>query len=425
MPEVNSREVPKWMEDEDIAAVVAGFAPRPTLAVEAGCDGVEVNAGQHSLVRQFLSGLTNQRGDEWGTDRLRFARDVLAAVRRGGRRRRVVGLRLSCDELAPWAGITPGAGARRSRPRSPSCVDYLVVVRGSIFSVEQTRPDFHEPPGFNLDAVPGRSAPPSPERVAVVRCRARSSTSARPSGRSPTACATRVEMTRAQIADPDLVAKLAAARPSASGPCIRCNQTCQVRDARNPIVTCVGEPTPATRRDGPRLVRPARPRRRRSLVVGGGPAGLECARVAAARGHGVRVVERGEPTSGGVARAVAGPGGCRSSAGWPPSAGASASRSRLGDDVGADDLAAASDGADAVVLCTGRPTGRAATYDGGGGRDRARRPRRAARLRRCRGGAASRRVWDPIGGPIGVALAEELGAGEPCSSRPTTSPATS
>ncbi|MGE0511767.1 MAG: 2,4-dienoyl-CoA reductase, partial [Acidimicrobiia bacterium] len=66
VPEVNAREVPKWMEPEDIAAVVDGFAAAARLAVGSGCDGVEVNGGQHSLLRQFLSGLTNHRGDEWG-----------------------------------------------------------------------------------------------------------------------------------------------------------------------------------------------------------------------------------------------------------------------------------------------------------------------------------------------------------------------
>src|ERR1700680_4116831 len=81
VPEVNSREVPKWMEPSDIAEVVAGFSAAARGAREAGLDGVEVNAGQHSLVRQFLSGLTNHRGDEWGQDRLRFAREVLRAVR--------------------------------------------------------------------------------------------------------------------------------------------------------------------------------------------------------------------------------------------------------------------------------------------------------------------------------------------------------
>ena len=81
VPEVASREVPKSMEPDDIAAVIAGFADAAVRAVRAGCDGVEVNAGQYSLARQFLSGLTNQRSDEWGTERTRFLAEVLDAVR--------------------------------------------------------------------------------------------------------------------------------------------------------------------------------------------------------------------------------------------------------------------------------------------------------------------------------------------------------
>ena len=82
-PEVNSREVPKVMESEDIAAVLEGFTTAAALASASGLHGIEVNAGQHSLIRQFLSGLTNRRGDEHGTDRLRFAREALRAARRG------------------------------------------------------------------------------------------------------------------------------------------------------------------------------------------------------------------------------------------------------------------------------------------------------------------------------------------------------
>src|SRR5688572_14200198 len=150
VPEVATREVPKWMESEDIAAVVEGFGAAARAAAAADCDGVEVNAGQHSLVRQFLSGLTNQRGDEWGTDRVRFARDVVTTVRAAVGPDRVVGLRLSCDELAPWAGITPEMAPAMAGELVAAGVDYVVVVRGAIFSIEQTRPDFHQPTGINI-----------------------------------------------------------------------------------------------------------------------------------------------------------------------------------------------------------------------------------------------------------------------------------
>ena len=164
VPEVNSREVPKWMEKTDIDDVITGFGDAARVAMSAGCDGVEINAGQHSLVRQFMSGLTNHRGDEHA-DRLLFARRVIETVRRATGPNAIVGLRLSCDELAPWAGITPEMAPNIAAELSACGLDYVVVVRGSIFSVEKTRPDFHEPTGFNIDvcravraAVPATTA---------------------------------------------------------------------------------------------------------------------------------------------------------------------------------------------------------------------------------------------------------------------------
>ena len=186
--------------------MVAGFGTAAASAAAAGLDGVEVNAGQHSLIRQFLSGLTNQRGDEWGTDRLRFARDVLAAVRGALGPDRVLGLRLSGDELAPWAGITPDQ-APAIAAELAAVVDYLVVVRGAIYSAEKTRPDFHEPPGFNIELCRAvRQA--VPDGVAVVL-----QGSVVDAGQAGWALedgvADAVEMTRAQIADPDLVGQAA------------------------------------------------------------------------------------------------------------------------------------------------------------------------------------------------------------------------
>ena len=276
VPEVNSREVPKWMEPEDISAVVDGFASAAALAASCGLDGVEVNAGQHSLLRQFLSGLTNQRGDEWGSDRTLLARTVLAAVRDAVGESVVVGLRLSCDELAPWAGITPEQAPELAASLTDG-VDYLVVVRGAIFSAEKTRPDHHEPEGFNLDLCREVRAA-VPERVAIV-LQGSVVDPVQAMGAVASGVCDAVEMTRAQIADPDLVAKVAAGEPERVRPCLRCNQTCQVRDVRNPIVTCVGEPSSGHETEDPDWTSPARPRD--VLVVGAGPAGLEAARVAA------------------------------------------------------------------------------------------------------------------------------------------------
>jgi mycofactocin system FadH/OYE family oxidoreductase 1 len=304
MPEVNTREVPKWMEPVDIAAVVAGFAAAAGQAMAAGCDGVEINAGQHSLVRQFLSGLTNQRGDTWGTDRLLFARQVIEAVRgsiTAPSGRGILGLRLSCDELAPWAGITPEMAPQLAASLVALGVDYLVVTRGAIYSAEKTRPDFHEPTGFNIGVC--REVKSAVGRVPVFLQGSVVEWGQAEWAISDGVC-DGVEMTRAQLADPDLVSKVRTGQAIRIRTCTRCNQTCQVRDARNPIVTCAVEPTTGRETEDPDWYTPTRSPAD-VVVVGGGVAGLETARVAAARGHRVRLVER-SAVFGGVA-AVAGP----------------------------------------------------------------------------------------------------------------------
>jgi mycofactocin system FadH/OYE family oxidoreductase 1 len=394
VPEVVSREVPKWMEPDDIAAVITGFAAAAGVAREAGCDGVEVNAGQHSLVRQFLSGLTNHRDDEWGTDRQRFAREVIAAVREGVGPARIVGLRLSCDELAPWAGITPEMALGIAASLAGTGVDYVVVVRGAIYSAEQTRPDFHQPTGFNAE-VAGAVAAAVDVPVILQGSVIDVGQAERVLG-EPVGCAG-VEMTRAQIADPDLVAKLRAGVPGRIRPCTRCNQTCQVRDVRNPIVTCIGEPTSGRETEDPDWYVPAATPRV-VVVVGAGPAGLEAARVAAVRGHTVTLVERSGRV-GGLA-AVAGPN-------EPLVAWLAAEVARLGVDVRLG-TSVVPEGAEVVVQCTGSVAGRreyeiteeADVLD-------------VADLRRGVVELADEGdvvVFDPIGGPIAVALAEELGA---------------
>lgn len=296
VPDVVSRELPVEVEQDEIDALVAGFAAATRSAVRAGLHGVELEAGQFSLLRQFLSGLTNHRSDDYGEDRTRLLREVLSAVREAAGDG-VVGLRLSCDELAPWAGITPERATGVARAVADR-VDYLAVVRGSAMATSATRPDLHTEPGFNVelcrrvrDAVHGCEHPP------LVVLQGSVVDPAQAQRALDDGVADLVEMTRAQIAEPRLVELVRSGRAEQVRPCLLCNQKCRVRDDRNPIVSCVVEPFSgheATEEVGTA----AAPRE--VLVVGGGPAGLEAARVLAQQGHAVEIVERADRLGGAV-----------------------------------------------------------------------------------------------------------------------------
>jgi 2,4-dienoyl-CoA reductase (NADPH2) len=399
VPEVNSREVPKWMEHEDIVAVIEGFGEATRLAIGAGCDGVEINAGQHSLVRQFLSGLTNQRGDEYA-DRMLFARQVVHAARSAAiavRPDAIVGLRLSCDELAPWAGITPEMAPEIARELCELGIDYVVVVRGSIFSAEKTRPDFHEPTGFNVDTCRALSAV-LPDSTALFLQGSVVDVGQAEWAINDGVCDA-VEMTRAQIADPDLVQKIKNGQHDQIRPCIRCNQTCQVRDARNPIVTCIAEPTSGHESQDPDWYQPASSPQH-ITVIGAGVAGLETARVASLRGHSVTIIEKSSGI-GGIA-AIAGPG--QQLVCWLQSEierlGVQVELNREFDSISLPN-------SQVVIQATGAQRG-VSEYEITSGTE----VLDIAEIRRGNSVLPETGVvviLDPIGGPIGVALAEELG----------------
>ena len=415
--DVASREMPMRMGAPEIAALVTGFSTAARAAVAAGLDGVEIDAGPLSLLRQFHSGLTNQRDDTYGEDRLALTREIIGAVRASVGPDRIIGLRLSCDELAPWAGVTPEHAAAHVDALADR-VDLLVVVRGGPYSSTAYRPDAHTPAGVNLDlcAAMRRAAD---GRVPVVLQGSVVDTAMAEAALAD-GTADLVEMTRAQIADPDLVAKVRDGRSAEVRPCILCNQACRVRDNRNPLVSCIGEPRSgheSTDPDPLTATAPAETAPGGALVVGGGVAGLECARVLAHRGHRVRLVERHDRTGGALRAAAVGPGRERLAllVDW-----LAHECDRLGVDIAtgtgctADDLDAARDEGAAVVLATGgRPAPWAFPSDGSVVVVDA-----AAALADGTDALAAGAVvvHDTVGGPIGVGVAEWLArAGRPVS----------
>ena len=249
-----TRETPMVMEQREIDALVEGFAGAARIAANTGLDGVEIDAGPGALLRQFHSGLTNLRTDAYGGDRLALTVATLAAVRAAIGPGRVLALRLCCDELAPWAGITPQIAAEQVTVLGPY-LDLLTVVRGGPYSASAYRPDGHTPPMVNLDlaaamrAAAGLAVPVVLQGSVVDVAAAQAALD--------DGAADLAEMTRAQIADAGLAAKLRAGQAGQIRPCLLCNQTCRVRDNRNPVITCVGDPRSGHESEDPPAGSPA------------------------------------------------------------------------------------------------------------------------------------------------------------------------
>ncbi|MFN8557034.1 MAG: FAD-dependent oxidoreductase [Dehalococcoidia bacterium] len=296
----NAREVPHAMTKDDIKTAVRAYAQTARHAKLAGYDGVEIHSAHGYLPQQFMSPLANVRTDEYGgslENRTRFVREVIEAVREELGPDLILGIRISGDEFAEGglsieemddiAPILEGTG----------CLDYLnvshCVYNG--LSAATMIPDMSWPQtAFVYLAERIKAAVDHTPVVTVGRI----IDPVKAEEIIEQGQADMVGMVRALIADPELPNKAKAGAIDEVRYCIGCNQGCVGRGHAGFSIGCLVNPVAGREFEWSEL--PVAEKKKNVMVVGGGPAGMEAARVAALRGHNVTLYEK-EPALGGAA----------------------------------------------------------------------------------------------------------------------------
>ncbi len=296
--------IPTAMSTAEIDEMVAAFGAAARRCRQGGLDGVDLHASSGYLIEQFLSPANNTRDDEYGgsfENRMRFLLEVLASIRDAVGYDYLVGVRLPNEEYIP-GGLSPDDIAQVARAVEPY-VDYVSLHMGSYWRfftllAPMDIPLANEMPA-NARVTPGLTKPTmvvgrimtldDAERIVADRA------------------ADMVSMVRALIADPELVNKSQRGDDHLVRPCIGSNVGCVGQLMSTGVLSCVVNVAAAQETTITFEPTAPAPRRKRVLVVGGGPAGLEAARTAAIRGHDVHLYEATRKLGGQVAIAATAP----------------------------------------------------------------------------------------------------------------------
>ena len=286
-------EMAREMTLEEIEAAMDSFAEAARRAKTAGFDGVELHGAHGYLMAQFLSPYTNRRTDIYGKDRGLFALRTLERVRARVGPDYVVGYRMSGEEFIE-GGITleeTRAFARRLEERG---IDYLHVSGGIIEVGEHFITPMYFPKGYLLHLAEGIK---QAVKIPVVAVGAIHDPSLAEESLKKKR-ADLIAMGRALIADPELPRKIQSRRPEDIRTCLRCNEGCSSRIRQGKTQRCAVNAEVG--RERTLRIHPAS-ESKQVVVIGGGPAGMEAARVLALRRHKVTLIEK-ENELGGLLR---------------------------------------------------------------------------------------------------------------------------
>lgn len=292
------RETCKEMEIEDILECTGYFVRSAIHAQEGGFDGIELQLGHSSLIRQFLSPATNFREDDYGgnfENRLRFCLEVIDAVRKAVGPNYPLGVRLNADEMHPRGGLTlEDAKSIAVVLEKTGQLDFMDLSLGTFYNLFLVDGSMHIPLAYT---VPLASAIRSVIDLPVF-CTNRINDPHLAEKILGDGHADMIGMVRALICDPELPNKAREGRSDDIRHCIACNQGCMGRVGLGLSLGCIHNPAVGLeKRLGIGTIQSC-DRPKKVVVVGAGPAGLEAARVAALRKHRVILFEKNEGLGG-------------------------------------------------------------------------------------------------------------------------------
>ena len=296
--------MPHEMSIAEVEEIVAAFGSAARRVREGGLDGVEVIVGYGALISQFLHDQSNRRTDRYGgatlEDRMTFLYEVLGAARDALGPELILGVRIS-DDLVGYSIDYEDLKTIAPRLEATGLLDYINVWVSAFPDEAATRS--HWPPYYY---APGEFAwRPAGIKELVdlpVIGIGRINTPALAEQMLREGKMDLVGMVRELIADPHFPNKARAGRTDDIRMCVACNQSCTGRQAMHLPITCIYNPVTGheKRWADPGLAEVSK----RVVVIGGGPAGMEVARVAAERGHSVVLFERSDRLGGQVKLAM-------------------------------------------------------------------------------------------------------------------------
>jgi 2,4-dienoyl-CoA reductase-like NADH-dependent reductase (Old Yellow Enzyme family) len=298
LPSYHDSDGSHAMTEAEIDELIEGFSQAARRAKESGFDGVELFAAYHAVIDQFWTPWSNRRDDAWGgslENRTRFSREIIARIRKLVGEDFIIGLAVNMDPDIELSLSMEALQEIIQYHDERQLMDYVTCGTGGYFNFYELMPTFLYQDKLGVPYAAGLK-----EVVKHARVQAESHI------RTPenadyviaSGAADMVSIVRGQIADPHMAAKARADHPEDIRPCISCNQMCWGRRSRDYWISCLVNPSAGREFQwgGDRFTPSDTPRR--VLVVGGGPGGLEVARVAGARGHQVTLAEASDRLGG-------------------------------------------------------------------------------------------------------------------------------